>query len=91
MTAAAFGWVLAVGKQDRISWGWSEQGRSRNVPPLMTRAPLDIWINPEQILKVTNAILPFSRAPQKGIFEIVPFSHTPQNGTIAFVPFCHAT
>jgi hypothetical protein len=51
MTAAAFGWVLAVGKRDRISCGWSEQGRSRNVPPLMTRAALVICINPKQIKK----------------------------------------
>jgi hypothetical protein len=51
MTAAAFGRALAVGRQDRISCGWSGQWRSRIGSLLMTNAPLLIWINPRPIKK----------------------------------------
>jgi hypothetical protein len=51
MTAAAFGRALAVGKQDRISCGWSGQWRSRIGSLLMTNAPRLIWINPKPIKK----------------------------------------
>ena len=50
-TAAAFGRALAVGRQDRISCGWSGQWRSRIGSLLMTNAPLLIWINPKPIKK----------------------------------------
>jgi hypothetical protein len=66
MTAAEFGWVLAIGKRDRISCGWSEQWRSRNVPPLMPRAPLAIWINPKQIKKGFSQFSLFPELRKKG-------------------------